>query len=79
METNIKNYDGSEDVKAFLEKTSLHSALKDHSGAKAAQCLASNHEGKAFKIYMRPTSEDNKDEESIRTELRKEFERNNQD
>ena len=61
METNIKNYDGSRDVKAFLEKTSLHSALKGYNGEKAAQYLASNHEGKAFNIYMRPSSADKKD------------------
>ena len=79
MESKIKNYDGSGEVKTFLEKISLHSALKGYDGQKAAQYLASKLEGRAFDIYMRLSSEDKKKEEKIREELLKEFERGHQD
>ena len=70
MESKIKNCDESEEVKMFLEKISLHSAMKGYDGQKAAQYLASKLEGRAFDICMRLSSEDKKDEEKIKAELR---------
>ena len=78
MKSKIKNYDGSGEVNTFLEKISLHSALKGYDGQKAAQYLASKLEGRALDIYMRLSSEDKKKEEKIREELLKEFERGHQ-
>ena len=43
-----------------------------------AQNLASKVEGRAFDVYMRLSVEDRKDEQKIKTELLKEFERGNQ-
>ena len=71
MESKIKNYDGSGEVKTFLEKISLHSALKGYDGQNAAQYLASKLEGRAFDIYMRLSSEDKKKEEKIREQTSK--------
>ncbi len=45
VEFKIKNYHGSGDVKFFLERVSLYSALKGYEGQKAAQYLASKLEG----------------------------------
>ena len=78
IESKIKNYDGSGEVKVFLEKTSLHSALKGFDGEKAALYLASKLEGRAFDIYRRLSPEDKKNENKIRAELLKEFERGHQ-
>ena len=78
MESKVKSYDGSGDVKVFLEKVSLHSALKGYEGQKAAQNLASKLEGRAFDVYMRLPPEEREDEQIIKTELLKEFERGNQ-
>ena len=73
MESKVKSYDGSGDVKVFLEKVSLHSALKGYEGQKAAQNLASKLEGRAFDVYMRLPPEEREDEQIIKTELLKEF------
>ncbi len=75
MESKIKNFNGSEDVKVFLEKVSLHSALKGYNEEKAAQNLASKLEGPAFDVYMRLSADERKDAEKIKTELLREFER----
>ena len=79
MESKIKSYDGSGEVKVFLEKISLHSALKGFEGEKAALYLASKLEGRAFDIYRRLSPEEKKNEGKIRAELLKEFERGHQD
>ena len=44
----------------FLEKISLHSALKGFDGEKAAFYLASKLEGRAFDIYRRLSPEEKK-------------------
>ena len=59
----------------FLEQTSLHTALKGFDGQKAALYVASKLEGRAFNIYRRLLPEDKKNEDKIRAELLKEFER----
>ena len=79
MESKIKSFDGSADVKVFLEKITLHSSLKGYQDQKAAQNLASRLEGRAFDVYMRLSEEDKKDVEKIKGELLKEFEKGNQD
>ena len=79
MESKIKNFDGSADVKVFLEKITLHSSLKGYQDEKAAQNLASRLEGRAFDVYMRLSQDDKKDVEKIKSELLKEFEKGNQD
>ena len=77
MET--KTFDGTGDVKAFIEKVSIHSALKGYDGEKAAQNLASKLEGRAFDVYMRLSAADKKKAEKIQSELMKEFECGNLD
>ena len=79
MESKDKYVDGSEDVKVFVEKVSLHSALKGYDGEKAAQNLASKVEGRAFDICMRLSSEDRKNPEKLKSKLLKEFETGNAD
>ena len=79
MDSKDKYFDGSGDVKVFVEKVSLHSALKGYDGEKAAQNLASKLEGRAFDIYMRLSSEDRKNPEKLKSELFKEFETGNAD
>ena len=79
MDSKDKYFDGSGDVKVFVEKVSLHSALKGYDGEKAAQNLASKLEGRAFDIYMRLSSEDRKNAEKLKSELFKEFETGNAD
>ena len=60
MESKVKNFDGSGDVKVFLEKVKLHSLLKGYTDEKAAQNLASKLEGRAFDVYMRLSVDDKK-------------------
>ena len=48
MESQIKSYNGSGDVKAFLENVLLNTALKGYKGQKAAQ----NLEGRACWFKM---------------------------
>jgi len=60
MESKVRHFDGNGDVRVFLEKVSLHSALKEYDGEKAAQDLASKLEGRAFDVYMRLADADKK-------------------
>ena len=60
MEAKSKSFYGTGDVKAFLEKVSIHSSLKGYEGEKAAQNLASKLEGRAFDVYMRLSAADRK-------------------
>ena len=78
MEAKSKSYDGTEDVKVFLEKVSLSSALKGYEAEKAAQNLASRLEGRAFDVYMRLSADDKKDVKKIELELLNEFEKGKQ-
>ncbi len=78
MESKIKCFDGSDDIKAFLEKIKLQSALKGYENEKAAQYLASRLEGRAFDVYMRLSNDDKKETEKITEELLKEFEAGHQ-
>ena len=61
MESKIKCFDGTGDVKVFIEKSQIHSSLKGYSGEKAAQNLASRLEGRAFDVYMHMGTEERKD------------------
>ena len=75
----MQNYDGSSDIKVFLEKVDLHSALKGYDAAKSAQNLGSKLEGPAFNVYLRLSEAEKKDVEKIKEELMKEFQLGNQD
>ena len=79
MDKKLQSFDGSGDVKIFIEKISLHSAFKGFEGEKAAQNLASRLEGRAFDVYLRLSDEDKKDPDELKDELMKEFELGNQD
>lgn len=79
MDAKVKCFDGTGDVKVFIEKVSLHSSLKGYDGEKAAQNLASKLEGRAFDVYMRLSTDDRKKADQIQSELLKEFERGNLD
>ena len=75
MENKIKVFNGEGNVKEFLTKVELHSALNGYSGEKSAQNLASRLEGPAFDVYIRLATEDKNDFDKIKAELLKEFER----
>ena len=40
MDSSINGFDGSGDIKVFMEKVSIHSLLKGYEGEKAAQNIA---------------------------------------
>ena len=65
MDSKIRSYDGTREVKFFLEKVSLLSSLKGYEGEKAAQDLASKLEGRASDVYMRLSATDKKSVEKI--------------
>ena len=79
MDAKIKSFDVTGDVKVFLEKVSVHSALKSYDGEKAAQNLASKLDGQSFDLYMKLSAADKKKADKISTELLTEFEKGNQD
>ena len=74
MESKIKSFDGNGDVKVFIEKVQLHSALIGYTGEKAAQNLSRRLEGRAFDVYLRLSDEGKKSFGTIKGELLKEFE-----
>ncbi len=73
MKSKVKAFDGTGNVKVFIEKVSMHSSLKGYEGEKAAQNLASKLAGSAFDVYMRLPIEDRKKAENIKSELLKAF------
>ena len=75
MEGKTKVFNGNGDVKEFITKVELYSALKGYSGEKSAKNLASKLEGRAFDVYLRLSEGDRKDVNIIKDELPKEFER----
>ena len=78
-ETFSLSFDGTGDVEKFMVKCNLHSSLKGHSNLKSAQFLGSRLEGRAFDVYMRLSEEEKKDPNRIKEELKREFQRGNQD
>ena len=77
METVIKNkdcFDGTGDVKSFISKVELISALKGYTDEKLSKSLASNLEGDAFNVYLSMSTDDQKDVEKIKQELLSEYE-----
>ena len=79
IDSSIRSFDGSGDVKVFIENDSIHSSLKGYGGEKATQNIAGRLEGRAFDVYMRLGASEKKDPSKIKDELLKEFERGNQD
>ena len=79
MNSKIKSFDGTGNVKVFLEKVSIHSSLKGYENEECSQNIASRLEGRAFDVYMRLGNEDKKNPDKIKEELLKEFERGKQD
>ena len=75
MEGKIAVFKGEGNVREFLTKVELHSALKGYTGEKIAHNLDSKLEGPAFDVYTRLSTEDRKNFETIKAELLKEFER----
>ena len=74
MDSNkVKGYDGKEDVKVFLTK--LVAAIKDYADEKKAQYLASKLIPPAFDVYLRLSTDDKKDFNTIRlsTDDKKDF------
>ena len=68
------SFNGTGDVRSFITKVELYSALKGYTGEKCAQALASRLEGPAFDIYLQLSTEERKDVNKIAEELLKEFE-----
>ena len=70
-----KVYDGTHDVRKFVAKVELEASLKNHADEKKAQYIASKLVGHAMDVYLRMSTEDQKDPEKVKTELLKEYER----
>jgi len=79
MDSKIKSFDGTGNVKVFLEKGSIHSSLKGYEDEKCAENIASRLEGRAFDVYMRLGNEDKKNPDKVKEELLNEFERRKQE
>jgi len=79
MDSKIKSFDGTGNVKVFLENVSIHSSLKGYEDEKCAENIASRLEGRAFDVYMRLGNEDKKNPDKVKEELLNEFERRKQD
>ena len=75
----VRHFDGNGDVRVFLEKVSLLSALKGYDNEKIAQDLARKLEGRAFDEYMCLADTDKKDASKIKNDLLKEFQVGSQD
>ena len=75
MSLKIQPFDGSSDVKVYIQKTELAAALKDYDDEKLAQLLGSNLNPPAFDVYMRLSDDEKKDPNAIKRELLKEFEK----
>lgn len=73
--TKIKCYDGKSDVKVFLTRVSLVTAIKEYDGEKKAQFLASTLLPPALDVYMRLSDADKKDFGKIEEALLKEFQK----
>ena len=69
-----KAFDGTGDVNKFIAKMEVVISLKGLEDEQQAQALASKLEDKAFDVYLRMSAEDRKNVETLKGELRKEFE-----
>ena len=68
-------FNGTGDVKNFIDKVELLIAIKGYTGEKGAQSLASKLEGNAFDVYLRMPVADRKEVAKIKEELLKEYEK----
>ena len=77
MEKSSKRdrFDGKGDVNAFIKKMELYIALKEYTGVKAAQALASNLDLPAFNVYLRMSDDDQKDVEKLKEALKQRLDR----
>ena len=75
MEGRTITFNGDSNVKEFITRVELLSALNGYSGEKSAQYLASKLEGPAFDVYLRLGEEDRKNVTRLQQELLVEFEK----
>ena len=75
MEGRTIIFNGDSNVKEFITRVELLSALNGYSGEKSAQYLASKLEGPAFDVYLRLGEEDRKNVTRLQKELLVEFEK----
>ena len=75
MEGRTIIFNGNSNVKEFITRVELLSALNGYSGEKSAHYLASKLEGRAFDVYLRLGEEDRKNVTRIQKELLVEFEK----
>ena len=68
-------FDGSTDVTKFVAKLELEASLKEYADEMKANFLASRLVGPAFDVYLRLTTEQKKNFDAIKAELKNEFER----
>ena len=66
-------FDGTGDIAAFVEKVELVASLKEHTDEKKATFIASKLTGCAFDVYRRLSADGKKDAAKIKSELLKEF------
>ena len=74
MSFKIQPFDGTGDVKVFVEKVKLYASLKDYDNEKHAKLLASYLNSPAFDVYLRLSADDKKVPSKIEEELLKDIE-----
>ena len=79
MDINAKEeklyFNGMGEVKNFVEKVELIAELKGHENDKKARFIANKLSGSTFEVYRRLSANDKIDPEKIKTELLKEYSR----
>ena len=68
-------YDGSGDIRSFVEKIDLVATLKEHDGEKKAMFIGSKLGGSAFDVFRSLSADDKKNPDKIKEELLKEYSR----
>ena len=76
---NVTMFNGKGDANSFIVKTELYIKLKKLEDEDAPMLLASRLEEPAFNVYLRMSDDDKKNIETIKTELRKQYETGNRD
>ena len=67
-------FDGEGDVIEFVTRVQSHDGLmKGYEGEKLSYCLAEKLRGPAFSVFMRLPADDQKNFETVKNELYKEF------
>ena len=69
----MPTFDGSGNVNRFINRMECHLKVKKLEGEEAAAVIASRLEEPAFNVYMRLSTNDKKDVDKIKKELRRQY------